>query len=162
LLISILFCPVPENAAIRSYPDKRAESNSEWLTEGRSPGATRADGRKRQAQAQDVGAGARLATKPRGCSASANRVKLASMERPPTPTLEQLRRGTPWCWVVCENCMHPKPVAFVPFIIRWGPDASSDMLRRSARCTKCGRKGAALQHPSWAGMHIGFEPFPRS
>ena len=80
----------------------------------------------------------------------------------PRPTLEQLRRGTPWCWVVCEYCMHRKPVAFVPFIIRWGPDASSDMLRRSARCTKCGRKGAALQHPSWAGMDVGFEPFPRS
>ena len=56
--------------------------------------------------------------------------------------------------------MHRKPVAFVPFIIRWGPDASTDMLRRSARCTKCGRKGAALQHPSWAGMDVGFEPFP--
>jgi hypothetical protein len=56
--------------------------------------------------------------------------------------------------------MHRKPVAFVPFIIRWGPDASSDMLRRSSRCTKCGRKGAALQHPSWAGSHVGFEPFP--
>jgi hypothetical protein len=61
-----------------------------------------------------------------------------------------------------ERCMHRKPVAFVPFIIRWGPDASSDMLRRSAHCTKCGRKGAALQHPSWAGMHVGFEPFPSS
>jgi hypothetical protein len=21
---------------------------------------------------------------------------------PPIPTLEQLRRGTPWCWVVCD------------------------------------------------------------
>src|SRR6516164_8603401 len=44
--------------------------------------------------------------------------------------------------------------------VRWGPDASSDVLRRSARCNKSGRKGAVLQHPSWAGMHIGFEPFP--
>ena len=81
---------------------------------------------------------------------------------PAAPTLEQLRRGTPWCWVVCEKCLHRTPVAFVPFIIRWVPDASSDMLRRSARCTKCGRKGAVLQHPSWAGIHIGFEPFPVS
>jgi len=80
----------------------------------------------------------------------------------PIPTLEQLRRGTPWCWIVCERCLHRTPLAFVPLIIRWGPDASSDMLRRSARCTKCGRKGAVLQHPSWAGMHIGFEPFPKS
>jgi hypothetical protein len=78
----------------------------------------------------------------------------------PRPTLEQLRRGTPWCWVVCEGCLHRTAVAFVPLIIRWGPDASSDILRRSAHCTRCGRKGAVLQHPSWAGMHIGFEPFP--
>jgi hypothetical protein len=78
------------------------------------------------------------------------------------PTLEQLRRGTPWCWVVCEHCLHRRAVAFVPLIIRWGPDASSDMLRRSARCTKCGRKGAVLQHPSWAGMDLGWEPFPVS
>jgi hypothetical protein len=93
----------------------------------------------------------------------ANSPIIAGMERtPPRPTFEQLCRGTPWCWVVCEHCMHRTPVAFVPFIIRWGPDASRDMLRRSARRTKCGRNGAALQHPSWAGMHVGFEPFPNS
>jgi hypothetical protein len=50
-------------------------------------------------------------------------------------------------------------VAFVPLIIRWGPDASSDLLRRSARCSRCSTKGAALQHPSWAGMDLGWEPF---
>jgi hypothetical protein len=26
--------------------------------------------------------------------------------------------------------------------------------------TKCGHKGATLQHPGWAGAHIGFQPFP--
>jgi hypothetical protein len=39
---------------------------------------------------------------------------------PAAPTLEQVRRGHPWCWVVCERCLHRTPVAFVPFIIRWG------------------------------------------
>jgi hypothetical protein len=29
-----------------------------------------------------------------------------------------------------------------------------------ARCTDCGAKGAILQHPSWTGSHVGFEPFP--
>jgi hypothetical protein len=53
----------------------------------------------------------------------------------PRPTLEQLRRGTPWCWVVCEHCMHRKPVAFVPFIIRWG---------RMPRATCCADRRAAL------------------
>jgi hypothetical protein len=36
----------------------------------------------------------------------------------PRPSLEQLRRGTPWCWAVCEHCMRRKSVAFVPFIIQ--------------------------------------------
>jgi hypothetical protein len=57
---------------------------------------------------------------------------------PPVPTLEQLRRDCHWCWVVCERCLHRRAVAFVPLIIRWGPDTSSDALRRSARCGKCG------------------------
>jgi hypothetical protein len=95
------------------------------------------------------------------CSAGANFVILEGMERAPVPTLEQLRRGTPWCWVVCEYRLHRTPVAFVPLIIRWGPNASSDLLCRSARCSsKCGRKDAVLQHPSWAGMDLEWEPFP--
>jgi hypothetical protein len=47
-----------------------------------------------------------------------------------------------------------------PFIIRWGADTSSNMLRSSARCSHCGRKGASLQHPSWGGSTIGIQPFP--
>jgi hypothetical protein len=32
----------------------------------------------------------------------------AAMEHAPAaPTPEQLRRGTPWCWVVCNQCMPP-------------------------------------------------------
>ena len=78
----------------------------------------------------------------------------------PRPTLEQLHRASPWWRLVCENCLNSRPVALVPFIIRWGPDTSSDVLRASARCTRCGRKRASLQHPSWAGADVGFEPFP--
>ena len=104
-----------------------------------------------------------LATTPRGCSVDPNSVIFEGMKpRPPVPTLEQLRRGHPWCWVVCERCLHRRPVAFVPLIIRWGPDASSNLIRRSARCTVCGGKGATLHHPSWAGMDLGWEPFPAS
>jgi hypothetical protein len=39
-------------------------------------------------------------------------------------------------------------MALTPLIIRWGGDASSELLRRSARCMRCGQKGADLQHPS--------------
>lgn len=41
-----------------------------------------------------------------------------------------------------------------------GAGASTEVLRERARCTACGRRGAALQHPSWAGEQTGFEPFP--
>jgi hypothetical protein len=33
------------------------------------------------------------------------------------------------------RCLHRSPTALAPWIIRWGADASSDMLRRSARHT---------------------------
>ncbi|CAN5490290.1 hypothetical protein BH10PSE7_BH10PSE7_33240 [soil metagenome] len=36
-----------------------------------------------------------------------------------------------------------------PYVIRWGLDASSDMLRKNLRCTACGQRGAALQIPSF-------------
>jgi hypothetical protein len=77
-------------------------------------------------------------------------------------TLGELRRSTPWFWLHCtgRDCSHRAPVALVPLIIRWGADASGDQPRRSARCTCCGHKGATLQHPSWAGIDVGFESFP--
>jgi hypothetical protein len=45
-------------------------------------------------------------------------------------------------------------------VIRWGAQVSSDGLRRCARCTACGHKGATIQHPGWAGEHVGFMPLP--
>jgi len=56
-------------------------------------------------------------------------------------TLAELRGVTPWLWVICERCLHRVSTALAPWIIRWGADASSNMLRRSARCTRCGGKG---------------------
>jgi hypothetical protein len=53
------------------------------------------------------------------------------------------------------------PIAITPLIIRWGPDASSDRLRASARCAKCVRKGATLTGPSWGGKDVGVPPFPK-
>ena len=45
-------------------------------------------------------------------------------------------------------------------VIRWGAEASSNVLRERARCTRCGSLGATLQHPSWGNMQTGFVPFP--
>jgi hypothetical protein len=36
----------------------------------------------------------------------------------------------------------------------------SDVLRRCARCTVCGHKGATLKHPSRKNGEIEWEPFP--
>src|SRR5215469_988989 len=66
----------------------------------------------------------------------------------PGPTLGELQRSTPWVWLWCE----PLPASRAA--------ASGDKLRAGARCTNCGRKGATLQLPGWAGNHIGFYPFP--
>ena len=78
------------------------------------------------------------------------------------PTLGNMRRGVCWVWVHCANwrCRHKMPVALAPCIILWGESASSDVLRQCARCSRCGHKGATLQHPSWAGADVGYAPFP--
>jgi hypothetical protein len=78
------------------------------------------------------------------------------------PTLAELRGASPWFWVYCKqnDCTHKAPMAFVPLMIRWSADASSDRLRRAARCTRCGGKGATLMHPSYVDRIVGFQPFP--
>jgi hypothetical protein len=81
------------------------------------------------------------------------------MQRSPKAqtTLGDLQRATPWLWLARSAYA---PLACAVPVIRWGPDTSSDKLRQSARCTACGHKGATIQHPGWAGEHIGFMPFP--
>ena len=74
-------------------------------------------------------------------------------------TLGDLHRATPWLWLHCERCQHHAPLACAVAVIRWGRDASSDVLRERARCTACGNKGATIQHPGWGGADIGFLPF---
>jgi hypothetical protein len=53
--------------------------------------------------------------------------------------------------VFCEDVRHAAGVEDRIYIIRSGPDASSDLLRHSLRCAKCGRMGAVLVHPGWGG-----------
>src|SRR5437763_11425034 len=58
----------------------------------------------------------------------------------PVPTLGELQHGTPWIWAYCEGldtigrpCMHRTPLALAPFVIRWGAEASSDVMRKRLR-----------------------------
>src|SRR5262245_22041344 len=41
-----------------------------------------------------------------------------------------------------------------------GPDVSSDMLRRSARCGQCGGKGATIQIPQCGGLQTPGRGWP--
>jgi len=83
------------------------------------------------------------------------------MKRPQgsVPTLADLQKSTAWIWVWCERCQHHAPIKFAPLIERWGANASSDKLRRCARCTVCGNRGATLQHPGWSIASSAFNLF---
>jgi hypothetical protein len=82
------------------------------------------------------------------------------MPTTPIATLADLRRVTPWLWVICARCLHRAPTALAPWIIRWGAEASSDMLRRSARCSECVGKGATIQIPGWGGLQTPVRGWP--
>jgi hypothetical protein len=79
-------------------------------------------------------------------------------------TLGEIHRPPGWVWVYCAAynpyCGHRAPMALAPLIIRWGPDASSHLLRHNARCGVCGHRGATLKHPGWKNGHVEWEPFP--
>lgn len=51
-------------------------------------------------------------------------------------------------------------MAYAPFAIRWGMDATTEDLQRSARCQRCGNKRATLRMPSWGGSATGWQDFP--
>ena len=87
----------------------------------------------------------------------------------PVPTLGDLQRGSSkWVWAICNGldesgriaCLHRAPLALAPYVIRWGADASSNVMRERLRCAVCGHRGALLQHPGWTGNDVGDEPFP--
>ena len=77
-------------------------------------------------------------------------------------TLQAYRNWTPWFWLWCGNpeCGRSVPIAVVPLIIRWGPNASIEKLKRAALCAVCGHKGATIGGRSWVDPKIGFQPWP--
>jgi hypothetical protein len=82
------------------------------------------------------------------------------------PALGEIMRAPYWAWASCERlsvpfiCGHKAPIALAPFLIRWGPDASSDLIRARLRCSQCGRLGCALTVPSWVDKNIEWQPYP--
>lgn len=86
------------------------------------------------------------------------RKRTEKAEPGPVPTIGELAAYVDWTWLVCDDCRRMTAVRFGPLIDHYGASASSDVIRRAARCTGCGHKGAGLQHPSWSGT--GWPTFP--
>lgn len=90
---------------------------------------------------------------------------MARREEKPVPTIGQLHSHAPhWLWAFCNRreCSYHRALPLAPFVIRYGPDVSSDYLREHLKCSKCGHKGVSLQVPSWVDMQTGEQPFPRA
>jgi hypothetical protein len=69
-------------------------------------------------------------------------VKRPTLPPPSVTTMGPIRRFDAVAVNLVSARGHLRPIALAPFMIRWGPDVSSDVLRRSARCTQCGQKSA--------------------
>ncbi len=72
-----------------------------------------------------------------------------------------MKRGPHWLCVICggRDCHYEVAVPLVPYAIRWGMDASIEVLRRSFRCSKCGHKGACTIAPSH-NIYDDTQPMP--
>jgi hypothetical protein len=81
---------------------------------------------------------------------------------PPVPALKELHQTTPWVWLFCADhqCSHHVATTLAWAVIRYGADASTDVLRKNTRCKQCGKKGALIQLPSWTNMIEGAAPVP--
>lgn len=88
------------------------------------------------------------------------RKRTEKAEPGPVATLAQLRASTCWVWLICDGCGRQRPAALAPFLIRWAGDASSDLIRRSARCSTCRKVGARTMHPSYMDAVTGWAPYP--
>lgn len=67
-----------------------------------------------------------------------------------------------WIWVYCpvKECNHKAAVAYATFAIRWGMNATTQMIRRRFRCSRCGNLGALIRTPSWSVEHQFFQALP--
>jgi putative SOS response-associated peptidase YedK len=72
-------------------------------------------------------------------------------------------RESKWMWVSCpvRECGHRAAVAFAPLAIRWGMNATTQMVRRKFRCSRCGNLGALTYSPSWNVALQSFQSYPQ-
>lgn len=82
---------------------------------------------------------------------------------PSVPTIVDLLRDAGWVILNCGNefgCGRRIATQFPTFIAKYGADASSDIVRVTAKCSVCGHQGATTTAPSWAGQDKGWAAFP--
>jgi hypothetical protein len=81
------------------------------------------------------------------------------------PTLGELLAENEWMWIACINpkCLYSQPTMLAPLVEKYGADRSSDFLRQTAICPRCGHKGASLTARSWSvkrGKTPDWQDFP--
>lgn len=81
---------------------------------------------------------------------------------PAQTTIGDLLAEAGWVILNCENpaCGRRVATQLPAFIEKFGPDASSDLVRDTARCAECGHKGVTTTTPSWAGADKRWSVFP--
>ena len=92
-------------------------------------------------------------------------------QREPPPsvaTIGAIAETVDWVWVYCEArlrtgavCGHRSAVKLADAIAVFGAAASTDALRRKARCTSCGSKGSSsINLPSFINVTEGWQKYP--
>jgi hypothetical protein len=87
---------------------------------------------------------------------------------PPVATIGEIAAEVDWIWVYCEvrlptgaSCCHRSAVKLADAIAIFGADASTDAIRRKARCSVCGGKGqSAINLPSFISVTAGWQKYP--
>ena len=79
-----------------------------------------------------------------------------------TTTLRDLVADGSWVILNCDNPRCGRRIAsrLPKFIAKFGPHATSNVVRANAVCSVCGTKGCTTTAPSWAGADKGWAEFP--
>lgn len=79
-----------------------------------------------------------------------------------TTTLRDILKDGGWAILNCDNPACGRRVAsrLPAFIAKYGPDASTNVVRANAVCTVCGTRGCTMTAPSWDGADKGWAEFP--
>lgn len=81
----------------------------------------------------------------------------------PVASLQQFARQTSWVWGYCRDqreCGMQRPLKVQTYIDKWGAHAPAGVIRARSRCSRCGRLGIDIRHPSRGGRDLSEPNFP--